>query len=150
MTTGRGTLIGIARRGRPRAPMDIIETVAISREAGLEGDFRGTMMDRQVTVLFREGWEAACATLGETLPWVTRRANLFVDGLTVPQRGGARLRIGAVVLEVSEECAPCSVMEKQASGLRAALHPDWRGGIACRVIEGGAVSMGDPVILLPE
>jgi MOSC domain-containing protein YiiM len=29
-----------------------------------------------------------------------------------------------------------------------ALYPDWRGGVTCRVLEGGRVAIGDPVAVL--
>ena len=101
-------------------------------------------MGRQVTVLFREGWQAACAELGRELPWVTRRANLLVEGVAVPGKG-QRLFIGAAELEVTGETEPCSVMEAASRGLRAALKPEWRGGVTCNVVQGGAIKVGDNV-----
>jgi MOSC domain-containing protein YiiM len=38
-------------------------------------------------------------------------------------------------------------MEEQHPGLKAALQPDWRGGVSCTVITGGPVSLGDEVEL---
>jgi MOSC domain-containing protein YiiM len=104
------------------------------------------MPDRQVTVLFRESWDAACRELGVALPWPTRRANLFVEGMETPRRG--QFRVGEVVLEVTCETAPCQVMEAAHWGLRAALKPDWRGGVCCRVVTAGNVRISDAVELL--
>jgi MOSC domain-containing protein YiiM len=39
-------------------------------------------------------------------------------------------------------------MDKQHEGLRKALTPEWRGGVACRVLRGGDVAVGDDVALL--
>lgn len=111
---------------------------------GIEGDARGAKNGRQITVLFREGWEAACSELGVVLPWTTRRANLFVEGVPIPP-AGARLRVGSSTLEVTQETQPCSLMEKAHRGLRAALAPDWRGGVCCRVVAGGTIRIGDEV-----
>jgi len=33
-------------------------------------------------------------------------------------------------------------------GLRKALHPEWRGGVTCKVLEGGRVAIGDEVAIV--
>jgi hypothetical protein len=40
----------------------------VSLDAGVVGDARGAKPGRQVTVLFREGWEDACRDLGSAFP----------------------------------------------------------------------------------
>lgn len=141
-----GKLLDIATRERSRAPMERLASVAISVDSGLAGDRRHGS-GRTVTVVGREGWDAACADLGREVPWTVRRANLLVEGLDLVQSAGARLRIGTVVLEVTEECDPCHRMEEQSPGLRAALTPDWRAGISCRVLTPGEVQIGDSAVL---
>ena len=139
-----GHLLAIARAARTRAPMAEIGEAQVSVELGVVGDARGTKPDQQVTVLFREGWESACRDLGVSLPWITRRANLLVEGVTVPREGGL-LTIGDLVLEVTDETKPCRVMEAAHPGLRRALTPEWRGGVTCRVVHGGMIRVGDRV-----
>lgn len=138
-----GEVIGIAYREKPRAPMQNVAQSEITVEAGLAGDCRGTMRGRQVTVLTEEGWRAACAELGEELPWTTRRANLLVRGVDLTGRVGTRLRVGEAVLVITDACDPCSVMEKARKGLRRALIPGWRAGATCRVARSGLVQVGD-------
>jgi len=140
-----GKLIAIARKEKPHAQMEELARVHVSGERGVEGDARGATPGRQVTVVFREDWEAACRDHGKSLPWTTRRANLYVEGLTDFKRVGARIKIGPVVLEVGEETQPCHRMEAQSPGLRAALQPDWRGGVSCQVLTPGNIAPGDPV-----
>lgn len=142
-----GTLLGIATRTATKAPMHEPSHARISPKAGVEGDFRGRPGPRQVTVLGREGFEAACAELGVALPWIVRRANLYVAGIDLVDSAGARLVIGDVLLEITEENEPCRVMDFQHQGLRKALSPTWRAGVACRVLRGGAVAVGDAVSL---
>jgi len=139
-----GRLIGIARAKEKLAPSEEMRAASVTVAAGIEGDARGRNTDRQVTVLFREGWEAACADVGAKLPWVSRRANLYVEGVAVPHEG-KRLRIGKVVLQVTKETQPCHLMDKACQGLKAALTPDGRGGVCCNVIEGGTIKVGDEV-----
>jgi MOSC domain-containing protein YiiM len=138
------SLVGIARAPKRRAALVELPFVEIGLRTGIAGDARGRTPGRQVTVLFREGWEAACRDLGVTLPWTTRRANLLVEGLD-PPGVGERLAIGMVELEVTEEAAPCRVMEAAQRGLYAALTPEWRGGVCCRVRSEGSISLGDVV-----
>jgi MOSC domain-containing protein YiiM len=121
-----------------------MDTGEVGIADGLKGDVRGKKLGRQVTVLFREGWQRACSELGVELPWTTRRANLFIAGVPVP-REGARIVIGALVLEVTQETRPCQVMEAAERGLRRALTPEWRGGVCCSVIAGGTIRVGDKV-----
>jgi len=146
-----GVLAGIARHAFPRAPMEVIEHVHVSVESGLAGDFRGAVKPgreakRQVSLIERADWDAAMAELGVDHHWSVRRANLLVEGIDLPQREGAIVRIGAeVVLEIRVECDPCSRMEEIEPGLKAALTPDWRGGALARVISGGDIRIGDEI-----
>ena len=150
-----GVVAGIARHGRPRGPIELLDRVEVTRERGLAGDFRGAVKPggrgrRQVSLIEFADWNAAMAELGVDHHWSVRRANLLVDGLDLPQRPGARLRIGPVLLEVTQECDPCSRMEEIAPGLKAALSPDWRGGALAKVIAGGRVAIGDPISVEDE
>jgi MOSC domain-containing protein YiiM len=145
-----GTLAGIARHARPRGAMEVIDRVGVTLEGGLDGDFRGAVKPggrgrRQVSLIERADWDAAMAAVGTDHHWSVRRANLLVDGLDLPQVPGTRLRIGAVLLEITQECDPCSRMEEIEPGLKAALTPDWRGGALARVIEGGVIAVGDTI-----
>ena len=149
MTDG-GRLIGMARRAGPRAPMETLEAGRVGVDFGLEGDHRGVVRPgklprRQVTVLAREAWEAACAELGRDVPWTARRANLLVEQVSLPRRVGDVIAIGEVRLEVHLEIDPCQRMDEAAPGLREALVPDWRGGVGCRVLQGGEIAVGDAV-----
>lgn len=135
--------------------MEEIASGSITVEGGLDGDHKGPKFPRRrITVLAREAWEEALAELrgedGEEvrLPWTARRANLLVEGVRLPRARGGILRIGAVRLEVTYPTQPCRRMEEASPGLLKALHPDWRGGVTCQVLEGGAVRVGDEVEVL--
>ena len=145
-----GRIAGIARHAFPKAPMEIIDHARVTLEGGIAGDFRGAMQGkpykRQVTLIEAGDWAAAMDQVGHSIPWEQRRANLLVEGLDLPQVAGKRLRIGAgVVIEVTVETEPCERMEALAEGLRAALTPDWRGGICAMVIAPGEIAVGDEI-----
>ncbi len=142
-----GRVVAIARRERSRAPMEEISAAAVTAEAGVDGDYRGNPDDRQVTVLTRESWQAACNELGKDIPWTTRRANILIEGMRVEGMLGQTIRIGDLALKITGETDPCSRMEEQVAGLRQALSPDWRGGVTCRVENSGQIAVGDTVEL---
>ncbi|MBT8086044.1 MAG: MOSC domain-containing protein [Woeseia sp.] len=142
-----GRLCGIARRSAKRAAMETLTTAEISSVSGVADDFRGRPGKRQVTVISKQAWQAACRDLGTELPWTTRRANLFVEEMELPRRTGDVLQIGDVELRVTMEVDPCPRMDEQHEGLRKALSPEWRGGVACTVLHGGTVAIGDAVRL---
>ncbi len=142
-----GTLLAIATRDYSRGPMKLHERAGITQSNGVEDDFRGSSSGRNVVVLTREGWEAACEELGKSPDWTTRRANLFVEGVDLWDQTGRRLRVGDVVLEITGECDPCERMESAVTGLFAALKPRWRAGVTCTVVSEGQVTPGDPVTL---
>lgn len=148
-----GCVIGIARRARHRAPMEELAEAEITVAAGVGGDSRGAKYKtRQVTVLALEDWQAALAALGHArgepapdLPWTTRRANLLVEGVRLPEAKGAIFAVGPVVLEVTGVTWPCARMDEACPGLLKALAGEARGGVTTRVLEGGHIRVGDPV-----
>lgn len=144
-----GTIIAMARRPERRAPMEEILAGDITLSAGLAGDFKGAKHPtRQITILAREDWQAALAELppeAACLPWTTRRANIYCEGLRLPRAAGARLAIGKVVLEVTGQTHPCRRMDEAYPGLLKALGPNWRGGVTCKVVSGGPVRTGEGI-----
>jgi MOSC domain-containing protein YiiM len=143
-----GRLIGIARREQKRAEMEILEDAEVNEHTGVAEDFRGKPGNRQVTVVSAEAWAATCEDLGQKIPWTTRRANLLVEDVQLPRRTGDVIEVGSVQLLVTMQVDPCSRMEEQYSGLKVALTPDWRGGVACTVLQGGSVRLGDSVSIV--
>ena len=138
-------LLGIARKAKKRAPVEELEKTEISVDFGVDGDWRGKPGKRQVTLMTRASWQAACGEVGNDLPWTVRRANLLVDDLDLQDSRGCQIRVGEVCLEVVEETKPCYRMDEQIPGLTEALRPGWRGGVCCRVVKAGKISVGDSV-----
>ena len=143
-----GKLAGIAWRSGKRAPMQTLDHADISTATGVAEDSRGKPGKRQVTLLSARAWREACQAVGTDAPWTTRRSNLLIEDLDLPREAGVGIAIGEVRLETTVEIDPCSRMDEQVPGLTAALEPDWRGGIGCRVVQGGTVRVGDTVTVL--
>jgi len=154
MTSGR--LTGIARHDRPYGPIETLGRVAVTAAEGVHGDIRGAVAStkktrkRQVSLMEAESWAAALEDLGlagaRRLPWHARRANLLVEGLRLPREPGKVIAIGASLrIEITAETEPCERMEALEPGLKAALMPDWRGGVCGRVLTDGEIAVGDEI-----
>ncbi|MDP3461382.1 MAG: MOSC domain-containing protein [Bacteroidales bacterium] len=145
-----GKLLGIAYKLAKYGEMIECNEANVGAQTGVENDVRGIPGKRQVTVLSKEGFDAACATLGQSLPWTTRRANLFVEGVNLEQSTGKFLSIGEILLEITGETEPCYRMDEQRNGLKEALQPHWRGGVTCRVLNGGLIRLNDAVQIIAD
>lgn len=150
-----GRLGGIARHGRARGPIELLEAVSVTVESGVQGDFRGAVRPggkgrRQISLITAEGWAAAMADLhldaDQILPWHARRVNLLAQGIVFPMTTGYVVAIGeSLRFEVTKECDPCGRMEELLPGLKAAMLPEWRGGILGKVLTGGKIAIGDAI-----
>ena len=107
--------------------METLETAEVTANSGVANDFRGKSKKRPVTLLSAEVWQQVCDELNVDIPWTTRRSNLLVAGVTMPQRPGDIIQVGDVRLQVMQEVDPCFRMDEQCAGLKAALAPQWRG-----------------------
>ena len=74
-------LLGIAYASKKREKLEELSKASISIDEGIIGDRRGSSNQRQITVLFKNDWIDACKELGKDIPWIYRRANLFVSDL---------------------------------------------------------------------
>jgi MOSC domain-containing protein YiiM len=151
-----GKIIALARRAESRMPMEELPVAVLSPEVGVLGDCKGRKYpDSQVTILALEDWQEALADLAgpagpPALPWTARRANVLVRGIALPRGVGSILQLGDCLVQVMRETTPCNRMNDAWPGLLRALAPDGRGGVTCKVLTGGGVSLGDPVLIVKE
>jgi MOSC domain-containing protein YiiM len=124
--------------------MDVRPRATLVTGRGLEGnaDQGGR---RQVTLLGKERWAEADATMGTEVDPSIRRANLLVSGIDLAESQGRTLRIGACLLLIQGETLPCARMDASLPGLQAALLPNWGGGAYAEVLSGGEIALGDSV-----
>ncbi len=139
-----GRVLSIALRCEDKREMREVGEAACSVDGGLEGD-PASSVDRGITLLSSQQWRQVTAELGVDLPWWTRRANVLIECDGLGALIGQTVRIGAVEVRVVDETQPCGLMDKLHPGLRAALKPDYRGGVHGRVVTGGVIRVGDAV-----
>lgn len=142
-------LLGILIRLPKSREIKELQQVEMSPESGIIGDKRSRPGKRQVTLMSNDAWQRVCDDLQLQLPWTTRRANLIVDELPLVNSTGQLIKLGNAILEITGETDPCKLMEEAYPGLMEALKPEWRGGVTCRVLEGGTLQVGMKVKLEP-
>ena len=142
---GRVQWIGL--RPARDVPMRAVDMVEATTGGGLAGDrYSGGSGKRGVTLLQAEHLPLIAALSGhaEIAP-ATFRRNLLVSGIPLVALKGRRFRIGGVLLEGTDACDPCSRME---AALGAGGYNAMRGmgGLCARILEGGAIRVGDEVV----
>jgi MOSC domain-containing protein YiiM len=144
---GEVVSIHIARRRNGVA--EAVDRVMVQTNYGLEGDWR-SRRDRggQVTLIEAEALEEVAHHLNLSIPSGASRRQIVVQGVRLNDLLFQRIRIGAVRLFVEDLCEPCERMEETIGpGARATMQG--RGGVRCRVLQGGEIGVGDAVAVEP-
>ena len=147
--TGKVEWIGL--RPARRVPLVPVDVADVSVEEGLIGDrwVLTNSTNRQVTLIQAEHIEAVASImeLGAIDPGLLRR-NIVVRGINLVSLKGRSFRVGTALLEMTGLAHPCSRMEENlgAGGYNAMRG---HGGITCKVLEAGVISLGDEVVATP-
>jgi MOSC domain-containing protein YiiM len=130
-----------------RKPLKAVTSATLVANRGVLGsaDQNGR---RQITIISQEQWREVERKLGGAVDPAFRRANLMVSGIDLVNTRGRLLRVGPALIDIWGETRPCRLMDEQFAGLQEALRADWGGGVFGVILEGGEVSVGDPVELL--
>lgn len=143
---GEGRVAWLGLRPARREPLRTAEEVLAEEGIGLRSDRYGRAGGgRQVTLMTEEHLAAIGSYLGGAPAAPERlRRNIVVRGLNLLALKDRRFRVGGALLEWSGECHPCSRMNEELGpgGYNAVRG---HGGITARVLEGGAIRIGDAV-----
>jgi MOSC domain-containing protein YiiM len=145
-----GKVLWIGIRPQTRKPIRVL-TETFANIGGLSDDRynKGNVESkRQVTLIQHEHLQAVASFLGKEYidPALVRR-NIVVKGINLNALKGKQFKIGEAILEMTGFCFPCSRMEENlGKGGYNAMRG--HGGITCRVIQEGAIKVGDELIVL--
>jgi len=146
----QGRVEAIVVRGAPRDRARLVERTTALAGIGLADDRLGQrgeaeLSTRQLTLIQLEHLPliAAFARSGPIAP-VDLRRNLVISGINLLTLKNAKVRVGEALIEIVGPCAPCSRMEEVIGpGGYAAMRG--HGGMTARILEGGAIGVGDVV-----
>lgn len=143
-----GRLEWIGLRPERLGEIAIVDEAVLVADRGIQGDHKVTGRagtKRQVTLIQHEHLTAVAGMLHrDRVPSELTRRNLVVSGINLLALKGKQFRVGEALLEFSGPCEPCSRMEANLGpgGFNAMRG---HGGITAKVIEGGAIHIGDEV-----
>lgn len=137
---------------RPARRTEVLTPDIVRLEPGLgavgdrwQGNARNGKGTRQLTIMTAEDLAAIASYMGvDTVSPAALRRNLVVRGVNLRAVKDAPFRIGEALIEITGECHPCSRME-ETLGLGGYNAVRGHGGMTARVLEGGAVRIGDAV-----
>lgn len=146
-----GCLEWIGLRTGHRAPVQVVNSARAEEGRGLLGDryAQSPGTKRQVTLLQAEHLPLIAALTGHAaLPPEWLRRNLVISGINLLALKDRPFRIGAVLLEGTGLCHPCSRME-EVLGPGGYNVMRGHGGITARVLQGGEIRVRDAVMFAP-
>ena len=144
MVKNPGRLEAIWIKRAHRGKMDEVANARVIAGQGLEGNVDRSRR-RQITIIEREMWDTFMKQLDADISPSGRRANLMVSGVRLTETRGRRLRVGPVRFAIGGETTPCERMDEALPGLRAAMQPNWGGGVFAQVVDDGVIAVGDTV-----
>jgi len=119
--------------------------VTVRSNFGIVGDYRSEKFQiGQITLIEAEAIDAMSSELGYDIPDGASRRQVMVRGAILNELISQNLRIGQILVRVEGKCNPCKNMEEKIGhGARNAM--DNKGGVRCRIIEGGEIHVGDTI-----
>ncbi|GAB4082008.1 MOSC domain-containing protein [Modestobacter muralis] len=147
------TVLEIWRTPRAAAPMQRVATARLLAGQGLEGDryalgggtwARYPDLEKQLTLIDRDGVAAVADELGVALTSGDTRRNVVTSGVDLPALVGAYFCVGDALLFGMKRCPPCAHLER-LTGVRLVKALAARGGVNAAVLVGGTITEGDVV-----
>lgn len=139
-------VVHLQRAPGRRLPVYPVDAAEVRTGHGITGDRYEDARHRHVTVQSATALAEAAERLGRPVPAEGTRRNVTISHGDVPTAPGSLIRLGPVLLEVVRVAAPCRLLDDWLGpGAMTALRRC--GGSVCRTLEGGTITLGDPVDL---
>lgn len=139
-----GEVLAIWVKRARRGPMDPVVRAELVAGQGIRGN-ADQGKKRQVTIIDQAAWDRMMKATGAALDPSARRANILLRGIELRETRGRILTIGNCRVRIYGETRPCERMDEAFPGLRAAMDPDWNGGVFAEVLDDGEIRVGDRV-----
>ena len=121
--------------------------LALDEKGVLEDKYYDKDIQRSVLIASDESYKLASEN-GIDVPYSALGENILIDYNPYNLKSGARLSIGDLVLEISQNCTLCNSLSKVDKRLPKLLRND--RGIFAKVISNGIINKGDNIYLLKD
>ena len=121
------------------------ETLTLDPKGILEDKFYDTNVQRSVLITSQDSYTLA-SSHHIKMPYGSLGENVLIDYNPYHLTAGDQLRIGDVILEISQYCTMCDHLSKIDKDLPTLLKDD--RGIFAKVLEGGVIKKEDEIYLL--
>jgi len=119
--------------------------LALDEKGVIEDKYYDKDIQRSVLITSLTSYKLA-STHGIDAPYSSLGENILIDYNPYHLKPGARLSIGNLILEISQNCTLCNSLSKVDKKLPKLLKND--RGIFAKVISSGIISKGDNIYLL--
>ena len=149
------TVVGLYVADSGGAPVRSVATIEAIAGEGLRGDRYATgrgewsydaRLRNDVTLIATEVLERVRAESGIDLGSGRSRRNIETTGVDLDALVGKRFRLGHAVLHGDRTCDPCRYLDR-VTGDPAMAVLTGRGGLRATVLLGGAVAVGDHLVV---
>ena len=121
--------------------------LSLDAKGVIEDKYYNKDIQRSVLIASLASYELA-ALKGVNAPHSALGENLLIDYNPYHLKQGDQLKIGELVLEISQHCTLCKSLAKVDNSLPKLLKND--RGIFAQVVQDGKISIGDNIYLLSE
>ena len=146
-----GELTWIGVRPARRLDLQTLHQVEAVEDLGLTGDHRMEKTPgsgRQVTIISEEYIQMISHYLGgKPVSPLQLRRNLVVKNINLTALRYQQFQIGDAIFEAGALCHPCQRME-QVLGKGGIAAMMGHGGLCCKIIQSGTITLGDSITLL--